>query len=133
LGYMETPVTAFNVRRAEYDQMLLNQARNFGAEVREGTRATSIVRDKEGNIEGVQWEDDRGQQGAIQTPFVLDASGLGSFMTKGARDYDPDMNNFAVYGYLSNAEWKVTFNGVRDRSTVFIAAVDNGWMWYFPI
>jgi flavin-dependent dehydrogenase len=133
LGYLETPVTAFNVRRAEYDQMLLNQARNFGAEVREGTRATSIVRDQDGKIEGVEWEDDRGQQGSLLTPFVLDASGLGSFMTKGERDYDPAMNNFAVYAYLSNAEWKVTFNGSRDRSSVFIAAVDNGWIWYFPI
>ena len=32
-----------------------------------------------------------------------------TFMTKGERDYDPHMNNFAVYGYLSNAQWKVTF------------------------
>lgn len=133
LGYLDTPVTAFNVRRAEYDLMLLNQARNFGADVREGTRASAILRDAAGKIEGVKWENDRGQKGTILTPFVLDASGLGSFMTKGERDYDPDMNNFAVYGYLANAEWKVTFNGARDRSTVFIAAVNNGWIWYFPI
>ncbi|HEY0323894.1 MAG TPA: NAD(P)/FAD-dependent oxidoreductase [Pyrinomonadaceae bacterium] len=133
LGYLETPVTAFNVRRAEYDHMLLNQARGFGAEVREGTRAVAVLRGETGRIEGVQWEDDLGRKGTIMTPFVLDASGLLSFLTKGERDYDPDMNNFAVYGYLSNAEWKVTFNGSRERSTVFIAAVDYGWIWYFPI
>jgi clorobiocin biosynthesis protein Clo-hal len=133
LGYLETPVTAFNVRRAEFDKMLLDKSRDFGADVREGVRATAILRDATGRIEGVKWEDDTGRSGTIMTPFVLDASGLMTFMTKGEREFDPNMNNFAVYGYLSNAEWKVTFNGKRDRSTVFIAAVDEGWIWYFPI
>ncbi|MCI0392658.1 MAG: tryptophan 7-halogenase [Acidobacteria bacterium] len=133
LGYLDTPVTAFNVRRAEFDKMLLDKSRDFGADVREGARATAILRDATGSIEGVKWEDDIGRSGTIMTPFVLDASGLMTFMTKGEREFDPNMNNFAVYGYLSNAEWKVTFNGKRDRSTVFIAAVDEGWIWYFPI
>jgi clorobiocin biosynthesis protein Clo-hal len=133
LGYLETPVTAFNVRRAEFDKMLLDKARDFGCDVREGTRATAVHHNESGAIEAIDWEDDAGQSGRIQTPFILDASGLMSFLTKAEREYDPNMNNFAVYGYLSNAEWKVTFNGKRDRSTVFIAAVDEGWIWYFPI
>ncbi len=133
LGYLETPVTAFNVRRAEFDKMLLDKARDFGCDVREGTKATAVHRNAEGAVEAIDWENDEGQSGRIVTPFILDASGLMSFLTKADREYDPTMNNFAVYGYLSGAEWKVTFNGKRDRSTVFIAAVDEGWIWYFPI
>lgn len=133
LGYLDTPVTAFNVRRAEFDKLLLDQSRAFGADVREGTRATALLRDRDGRVEGVRWEDDAGRTGTIMTPFVMDASGLLSFMTRGDRVYDPHMSNFAVYGYLSGAEWKVTFNGKRDRSSVFIAAVDEGWIWYIPI
>ena len=133
LGYLETPVTAFNVRRAEFDKMLLDKARDFGCDVREGTKATAVHQDATGAIEAIDWENDEGQSGRIKTPFILDASGLMSFLTKTDREYDPNMNNFAVYGYLSNAEWKVTFNGKRDRSTVFIAAVDEGWIWYFPV
>ncbi len=133
LGYLETPVTAFNVRRAEFDKMLLDKARDFGCDVREGTKATAVHQDATGAIEAIDWENDEGQSGRIKTPFILDASGLTSFLTKTDREYDPNMNNFAVYGYLSNAEWKVTFNGKRDRSTVFIAAVDEGWIWYFPV
>ena len=133
LGYLETPVTAFNVRRAEFDKMLLDKARDFGCDVREGTKATAVHHNADGAIESIDWENDEGQSGRINTPFILDASGLMSFLTKSDREYDPNMNNFAVYGYLSNAEWKVTFNGKRDRSTVFIAAVDEGWIWYFPI
>lgn len=132
-GYLETPVTAFNVERAEFDLMLLDQARAFGADVREGTRATAVLRDPTGRVEGLRWEDDRGRSGTLAAPFVLDASGLLTFLTRGERVYDPDMNNFAVYGYLRNAEWKVRFSGSRELSTVFIAAVDLGWIWYFPI
>lgn len=133
INTQDTPFLGFNVRRAEFDQMLLNQARAFGAEAREGTRVTEILRDDQGVVKGVRWQDDAGRTGSIDTPFVLDASGLSSLLTREQRDYDPHMNNFAVYGYLSNADWKVTYNGTRERSTIFIATVDNGWIWYFPI
>lgn len=132
LQHRDTPFTGFNVRRAEFDHLLLNQARAFGVDVREGTRATEVVRSAAGAIDAVRWSDDRGRSGVINTPFVFDASGLAALMTRD-RHRDPHMNNFAVYGYLSDAEWKVTFNGTRDRSTVFIATVDHGWIWYFPI
>jgi flavin-dependent dehydrogenase len=129
----ETPFTAFNVRRADFDKILLDGARDRGVEVREGTRTTAALRGPSGAVEGVRWEDDEGRSGKLEAPFVLDASGLSSFLTRGDRERDPDMNNFAVYGYLANAGWKVTFNGGKTRTTVFIAAVEKGWVWYFPI
>lgn len=129
----ETPVTAFNVQRSDFDKMLLDRAREIGVDAREGTRVTEILKDPKGAISGVTWTDDRGRKGRIDAPFLMDASGLSSILTRRDRVFDPDMNNFAVYGYLKNADWKVTFNGKRDRSTVFIAAVEKGWIWYFPI
>lgn len=129
----ETPITAFNVQRSVFDKMLLDRSKEIGVDVREGTRVTSSLKNEEGAICGVRFTDDRGRSGRIDTPFVLDASGLQSHLTRHSREYDPHMNNFAVYGYLSGADWKVTFNGKRDRSTVFIAAVEKGWIWYFPI
>ncbi|HZF53856.1 MAG TPA: NAD(P)/FAD-dependent oxidoreductase [Polyangiaceae bacterium] len=125
--------SAVNVRRAEFDKILLDQARAFGADVREGTRATSVRRGPAGEVEAVEWENDAGNSGVIQTPFVLDATGLQALMTRGKRERDPAMNNFAVYGYLANAGWKVMYSGTRDRSNVFLASVEKGWIWYFPI
>lgn len=127
----ETPFQAFNVRRAEFDAMLLDRAREWGAEVREGTRATAVRRvDDRMHVE---WSDDAGAEGTLRCDFVLDASGLSSILTRGRRVRDPQMNNFAVYGYLSGAEWKVTFNGTRERTTVFICSIPHGWIWYFPV
>ena len=130
----DTPYSAFNVERSRFDKILLDNARRLGADVREGTRATAVERvagttsDHE-----VAWQDDEGRSGRLRTAFVLDACGLSSLMTRGKREHDHTLNNFAVHGYLSGAEWKVTYSGTQDRSTVFIAAVEKGWIWYFPI
>ncbi|UQA57816.1 NAD(P)/FAD-dependent oxidoreductase [Polyangium aurulentum] len=124
---------AWNVRRAEFDAMLLERARAFGAEVREGTKATRVERDAEGRVTGVTWSDDQGNAGLIETPFVLDASGQSSMLTRGERVYDPHMNNYAVYGYWAGADWKVLYRGQRDRSNVFLCSAENGWIWYIPI
>lgn len=127
------PFVAFNVDRARFDQLLLQRARELGAECREGVAVTEILRQK-GAVCGVRYLTDRGVQGVIETPFVLDASGLSALLTRGeGRIRDPQMNNFAVYGYFSGAQWKSTFEGTRDATTIFIASVPLGWIWYFPI
>lgn len=127
------PVAAFNVQRAAFDQLLLTQAEERGTLVRQGTRATGVVRDAAGRVTGVTWEDDAGRQGQVDAGFVIDASGLSSLLTRGSRERDPRMNNFAVHGYLRGADWKVEYNGTHEYTTVFIASVSKGWLWYFPI
>ena len=126
------PFVGFNVERSRFDQLLLERARELGAECREGVSVTEILRDH-GVVCGVRYRDDQGTEGIIDTPFVLDASGLSALLTRGQRVRDPQMNNFAVYGYFSGAEWKSTLSGTREATTVFIASVPLGWIWYFPI
>jgi flavin-dependent dehydrogenase len=133
------PFTAFNVRRDQFDALLLDQARAFGAAVHEGVRATAVApldaagSARAGSASRVSWQDESGRQGSIETDFVLDATGLSSLMTRDQRQRDPRMNNFAVYGYFANAGWKVTYNGSRSHTTVFICSIPCGWIWYFPI
>ncbi|WAS94249.1 NAD(P)/FAD-dependent oxidoreductase [Nannocystis punicea] len=128
-----TPYSAFNVERSRFDKLLLDNARRLGADVREGTRALGAARVGESSRHTIDWEDDAGHGGTITADFVLDATGLSHLLTRGERVYDENLNNFAVYGYLQGAEWKVTFSGSEDRSTVFIAAIEHGWIWYFPL
>jgi flavin-dependent dehydrogenase len=125
------PFTAFNVRRDRFDALLLDQARAFGAAVHEGVRATAVTR--AGAASRVAWQDEAGRHGTIETDFVLDATGLSSLLTRDQRVRDPHMNNFAVYGYFAGAGWKVTYNGARSHTTVFICSIPCGWIWYFPI
>jgi len=126
------PFVGFNVERSRFDRILLERARQLGADCREGVGVTEILRDN-GAVCGVRYRTDQGREGTIATPFVLDASGLSALLTRSQRIRDPDMNNFAVYGYFSGAEWKSTLSGTREATTVFIASVPLGWIWYFPI
>jgi flavin-dependent dehydrogenase len=126
------PFVAFNVERSRFDQLLLERARELGAECREGVAVTEILRENS-VVCGVRTRDESGQERRIRTPFVLDASGLSALLTRGQRVRDPDMNNFAVHGYFSGAEWKSTLSGTHAATTVFIASVALGWIWYFPI
>lgn len=128
-----TPYSAFNVERSIFDKMLLDNAKKLGVEVREGTRATALKLAPGTSAREVSWENDEGETGVIRADFLLDASGLNALMTRGQREHDETLNNFAVHGYLKNAKWKVTYSGTEDRSTVFIAAVEKGWIWYFPL
>lgn len=128
-----TPYSAFNVERSRFDKLLLDNARTLGADVREGTKAVAVRRVGETSAHEVSWSDDQGGAGTLRTDFVLDATGLSHLMTPGQRVHDDSLNNFAAYGYLTGAKWKVTYSGDRNRSTVFIAAVDKGWIWYFPL
>lgn len=131
------PITAFNVRRDRFDQLLLDQARHFGAEVREGTRVASVERDPTGRPVAVGWEDDTGARGVVETPFVVDATGLSALLTRGRRETSDAVANFAVSGYLGGARWKITHDtgepGEALRTAVFVATIPGGWLWYFPV
>src|SRR6478735_2399893 len=52
---LDEPVTSFNVRRAEFDALLLTRAGELGARVLEGTRATRIRRSPNGRVESVSF------------------------------------------------------------------------------
>ena len=131
------PFTAFNVLRSEFDQILLEHARELGAQVCEGHQVVAVtpVLGDDGEQIGldVRWRRDDGVEGCTRAGFVLDASGLSHLMTRGQREFDDTLNNFACFGYLSGAQWKVTYNGTREATTVFVASIDDGWIWYFPV
>ena len=129
---LDEPVTSFNVRRAEFDTLLLTRARELGARVMEGTRATRIQRDAHGKVESVAFAGDRGEQGEIRPRFVVDACGLGSPLTHGQRYRDPALKHCAIVGYLRGARWKASYRG-GERAAVFVLSVARGWIWYIPL
>jgi|GEM_PF-657792 len=129
---LDQPVTSFNVRRAEFDQLLLTRASELGAKVLEGTRATRIQRDASGKVESVSYATDTGEVGEIRPAFVVDACGLGSPLTHGQRFRDPALKHCAIVGYLRGARWKASYRN-RERAAVFVLSVARGWIWYIPL
>ncbi len=77
------------VRREGLDEILVDAARAAGAEVRERTRVTGLVRDPAGRVSGVQWRDRDGETGAVAASLVVGADGRHSSVAEmvGARKH----------------------------------------------
>jgi flavin-dependent dehydrogenase len=70
------------VRRTGMDDALVRTARAAGAEVRERTRVTDLVRDDRGRVTGVRWKDRDGAEGTIGARLVVGADGRHSTVAR---------------------------------------------------
>src|SRR5256885_6692992 len=87
----ETIAQTWQVLRSEFDLMLLEHARERGAEVLEETKVIGLVKE-DGRVAGVRAEDKNGLAMEFRAPITLDASGKESFSTvqQNWRVKDPD-------------------------------------------
>jgi flavin-dependent dehydrogenase len=93
------------VRRPGLDHALVETAREAGAEVRERTRVTDLVRDAADRVAGVRWEDRDGGSGEIRASLVIGADGRGSKVARlvGARKHHEWPNRrMMAYAYFSD-------------------------------
>src|SRR5262245_58230844 len=89
----ETVAQTWQVLRSEFDQMLLDNAREKGAEVREETKVRRLLMDGE-TVIGVEAEDKQGRVYEVHAKIVLDCTGKEAFTAnrRGWRMPDPHLN-----------------------------------------
>jgi FAD-dependent halogenase len=121
---------AYHVERARYDEILLDNARRKGADVRqpwevddvlfEGTRALGVVA---GPVGGPRTE--------IRATVVVDASGRSCMLARklGWRKPDPALNKLSYYTHYRGAVRRETNGTVMTD----IHSFDGGWFWYIPL
>jgi len=125
----------WHVRRAEYDQLLLESAMDRGAEVCFGTRGTGVLMDASGErVTGIQFrcgEECR----EVRCTLLVDASGQNGFLAQkfGLRQYDERMNNYALWAYWKGAKWIKKYVGHPNLARIFVATTPRGWIWYIPV
>src|SRR5437762_10434852 len=83
----------WQVLRSEFDQMLLDNARDKGAEVREETTVTELIKE-DGRVVGVRVKDKDGQTAEYRAPITLDCTGKEAWTATrhGWRMRDPYLN-----------------------------------------
>jgi halogenation protein CepH len=120
---------AFQVIRAEFDQLLLDNARAHGAEVWEEHTATSVV--AEGDTQLVQIAGRNGRTRRLTPRFVVDASGQTALLGRAhdLRRFDDFFKNLAIFGYFRDAE---RLPGEL-ANHILSAAFPDGWFWYIPL
>lgn len=120
---------AYQVPRAEFDQLLLEHAEKKGATVRHGWEVTDLVLD--GTIaRGVRAKDASGRVHEIRAKAVVDATGRDTFAASGVRTKHrlPALDKTALFGH---------FHGVRRRPGIEEGFIDiivfpHGWFWNIP-
>ena len=124
--------TTWQVCRSEFDQILLNNARKQGAEVREQTRVKRTLIEN-GKVVGVQALDPDGQLLEFRTHMTIDASGRNS-LTMIQRRWrvreDRMLNKISVWTYYKGA---LRDPGQAEGATTVAYLPQKGWFWYIPL
>lgn len=126
---------AWQVKRAEYDHILLKHTQACGVEVRQGARVTRVLRaGAEGRVSGVEYHDERGIH-QVDCAWVVDCSGQSALLASelGLREYDMQMNNYALFGYWKGARWLHEYIGHPELTRICVLTTPRGWIWYIPL
>jgi flavin-dependent dehydrogenase len=126
----ETIAQTWQVLRSEFDQMLLDNAREKGAEVREETTVNRTLME-DGRVVGVEVTDKSGRTYEIRAKITLDCSGKEAFTSNrnGWRMSDPYLNKIAVWTYYKDSK---RGEGIDEGDTTVAYVPDKGWFWHIP-
>lgn len=121
----------WQVLRSEFDQMLLDNAREKGVEVRQGVAVKDLIREA-GVVVGVRGVDETGAKLEIRAPITVDASGRDMFSVSrhGWRIDDPKLKKIAIWSYYKGAKRDP---GIDEGTTTVAYVPDKGWFWYIPM
>jgi len=130
----------WQVARSEFDKMMLDNAREHGAIVHEGTRVHDVLFEGApsgglgtGRAVGVTIRRDDGKLREVRANVVADASGQAGLIQNRLRlrVWDPVLNKGAIWTY-----WEGAFRDTgRDEGATMVlqTASKNGWFWYIPL
>jgi flavin-dependent dehydrogenase len=122
--------TAYQVRRAEFDEILIRNAARKGVEVHEGCKAKAVdfLPDDTATVRAIH---DDGRESAWHARFVVDASGRDTFLANRfqIKQRNPKHNSSAVYGHFADAR---RHDGEAEGN-ITIFWFEHGWFWFIPM
>lgn len=121
---------SYQVRRAEFDHILLKNAAAKGAVVTEGCRVEDVAFQPDGSVVA-STVDDAGTSRKLHAKFLVDASGRDTLLAKkfGTREANRRHNSAAVYGHFTGA--RRLPGKLEGNITIFW--FDHGWFWFIPL
>jgi flavin-dependent dehydrogenase len=128
-GFRSKRDRAYQVTRSEFDQLLLENSRENGAEVREETTVTNITPEADGVRLEIQTAAGKGEP--IECRYLLDCSGrqtvVGNFF-KLKHSYD-HLQKFSVFSHYENVDRDPGIDGTLIR---MVRGLDR-WFWMIPL
>lgn len=128
-AFDESQPYAFEVKRSEFDAILLKKAISKGVTVHEGVKAQR-VEFRPGQSSLIHTENREGQPGTWEAKFVVDASGRDTFLSNqlGGKRRSRQHSSAAIFGH---------FEGVgrlpgKDEGNITAGWLNDGWCWLIP-
>ncbi|MDB4521389.1 tryptophan 7-halogenase, partial [Akkermansiaceae bacterium] len=121
----------WQVDRETFDTMMMERAREAGAQVREGIKVLDFI-EQDGVVIGVQAEDAAGKRFELRAPVTMDASGRDALFQrkKKWRKRDPKLNKIAIWTLYKGAKRDP---GVDEGATTVAYVQGKGWFWNIPL
>ncbi len=119
----------FQVERAKFDQMLLENAQEAGCEVWQEAKVTSAT-EEPGQM--TLTCEHGGEQKTLTAKWVVDASGRDAFLGKQFRLEKTDLGlakKFATFAHFTG----VVRNPAPAEGHITIVRLDFGWFWIIPL
>jgi len=123
------PPYAYQVRRSEFDKMLLDNAEKSGVRVFRKHRVTDV---KEGDSSVlVTVKDPEGKTVIWDAGFVIDASGRNTFLGRKfrLRKHSKKHNSAAIFGHFTGVQRRTG----DDEGNISIYWFEHGWFWMIPL
>ena len=124
---------AFQVPRAEFDELLFRRAGECGAELREGFLAEHVVHDG-GRAAGVSARGPDGASHNFAARFVVDATGREALIGRANASVErlPGLDRTAVFTQVRGA-WRDVGEREGDIQIVIFGRTDDpSWLWLIP-
>ena len=120
-----------HVDRARFDDILLENARRSGVEIRQPWTVHQVCFDGDRAV-GVIAGPNGGEAETIYAPVVIDASGRNCLLARrlGWRRPDPKLNKIAYFTHFEGAYFPDDGGGT---ALLDVHWVEGGWVWYIPL
>ena len=130
-GWNKSLPFAYQVRRAEFDEILFRRAARAGAQTIEGCRVRDVEFLPDGTGVRVHAALEDGSTDSWQARFLVDASGRDTFLGNrlSAKRRNTKHSSAALYGHFSGAH---RYSDKR-AGDISIYWFDHGWFWFIPL
>lgn len=129
--FSQGPGTTYQVRRAQFDHILAQQAEKMGAEMYFGHEVVAV--DCEGDMPLLSINDADGKPYQLQCKFLLDASGFGRILPK-LLDLESPSDFPVRQAIFTHIEDRIDWPEF-DRNKILITVHENhpsAWYWLIP-
>lgn len=120
---------AYQVRRSEFDEILLRNCQEKGVRVHEGIQATQVDLSPN-HINSVTGQDSNKNSTRWTPRFLVDATGRDTFLARqlGIKKRNTQHSSAAIFGHFKD----VKRHPGKDEGNITIAWFPEGWFWLIP-